>query len=115
MLEEIRRVIRQIPRGKVATYGQVAEAAGYPGCARQVVWALKDGTRHGLAWHRVLAAGGHIRLPGEAGLEQRLRLQTEGVRFRGARVDLSACQHQFPRKRARPRAKPASPPPDSSD
>ena len=98
MLEKIRSTIRKIPRGKVATYGQVAEASGFPGCARQVVWALQDGERHALPWHRVLAAGGHIRLPGEAGLEQRLRLRGEGVAFKGARVDLAACQFDFKRK-----------------
>ena len=101
MLAEIRATIRRIPRGKVATYGQVAETAGFPGCARQVVWALQDSDKHGLPWHRVLAAGGHIRLPGEAGLEQRLRLRTEGVAFKGARVDLAACQFEFKRTRKR--------------
>jgi methylated-DNA-protein-cysteine methyltransferase-like protein len=39
-----------------------------------------------LPWHRVLGAGGEIRLRGEAALEQRLRLEAEGVRFRGKRV-----------------------------
>lgn len=105
MFDEIRRIIRQIPRGKVATYGQVAEAAGFPGCARQVVWALRDSTKHGVPWHRVLAAGGHIKLPGEAGLEQRLRLETEGAKFKGARVDLAASQHQFPLRRRPSRAR----------
>ena len=48
MFDEIRAVIRRIPRGKVATYGQVAEAAGFPGCPRQVVWALRDSAMHGV-------------------------------------------------------------------
>ena len=104
MFDEIRAVIRRIPRGKVATYGQVAEAAGFPGCPRQVVWALRDSAMHGVPWHRVLAAGGHIRLPGEAGLEQRMRLQTEGAAFKGARVDLAASQFTFPAKRPARRA-----------
>lgn len=108
MFDQIRRAIRAIPRGKVATYGQVAEAAGFPGCARQVVWALQDSAQHGVPWHRVLAAGGHIRLPGEAGLEQRLRLQTEGVTFKGARVDLAVHQHAFGKKRVRGGAAPSS-------
>ena len=50
MFDEIRAVIRRIPRGKVATYGQVAEAAGFPGCARQVVWALRDSAMHCVVW-----------------------------------------------------------------
>ncbi|MEO8025363.1 MAG: MGMT family protein [Bryobacteraceae bacterium] len=88
MLEEIRRVVAKIPKGKVATYGQIAEAAGFPGAARQVAWALHNNSR-GIPWHRVLGAGGHIRLPGESGMEQRIRLRAERVVFRGERVDLT--------------------------
>ena len=65
VLEIIRDTIRTIPKGKVATYGDVAKAAGFPGCARQVVWALHES--RGLPWHRVLGAGGKILLPGENG------------------------------------------------
>lgn len=92
MLDDLRSTVRRIPKGKVATYGDVARAAGHPGAARQVVWALHNATG-GLPWHRVLGAGGVIRLPGAAGLEQRLRLEAEGVAFRGNRVDMArhAC------------------------
>lgn len=83
-LERFRRVIAAVPRGKVITYGQVAEAAGFPGAARVTVWALQGDW--GLPWHRVVAAGGRIALPGEEGQEQRLRLLVEGVAFRGGRV-----------------------------
>lgn len=84
-------LIRRIPRGKVATYGQVACMAGHPRAARQVVRALN--VFEGLPWHRVLGAGGAIRLPGEQMLEQKLRLELEGVAFRGNRVDLA--KHQW--------------------
>ena len=97
MLAVIRDTIRQIPRGKVSTYGEVARAAGFPGCARQVVWALRNSS-HGLPWHRVVAAGGKIALTGSNGLEQRLRLESEGVAFRGARVWLEKHQYEFGRK-----------------
>ncbi|MFN7924844.1 MAG: MGMT family protein [Bryobacteraceae bacterium] len=97
-LDALRVQVRRIPRGKVASYGQVAEAAGFPGCARQVVWALRNsGDR--LPWHRVLGAGGKIRLPGASGLEQRLRLESEGVAFKGPRVDLAVHQFHFSRRR----------------
>ena len=78
-------VIRRIPRGRVAAYSAVAAAAGYPLHHRLVVQLLR---RRGdlLPWHRVLGAGGEIRLRAEAALEQRLRLEAEGVRFRGKRV-----------------------------
>lgn len=88
MLAEIRSVVARIPKGKVATYGQVAEVAGFQGAARQVAWALHNNSR-GIPWHRVLGAGGSIRLPGESGIEQRIRLKAEGVVFRGEKVDLT--------------------------
>ncbi|HVP55098.1 MAG TPA: MGMT family protein [Candidatus Eisenbacteria bacterium] len=87
-------VIRRIPRGKVSTYGAVAEAAGYPRCARHVSKVLNQVP--GLPWQRVLGSGGRISLPGEYGLEQRFLLEAEGVRFRGKRVDLAAFEHKFP-------------------
>jgi len=93
VLNDIRATVRKIPKGKVSTYGDVARAAGYPGRARQVVWALHRA--RGLPWHRVVGAGGKIRLPGESGLEQRLRLETEGVKFRGGRVWME--KHQYKR------------------
>ena len=83
-LARLRRVIASVPQGKVITYGQVAEAAGFPGAARLTVRALYGGA--GLPWHRVVAAGGRIALMGEDGQEQRLRLSIEGVTFRGGRV-----------------------------
>jgi len=90
-----RRAIRQIPRGKVATYGQVAAAAGYPMYHRHVAQLLRASPTGSLPWQRVIGAGGAIKLQGEAGLEQRMRLEMEGVRFRGKRVDLAEHQHRF--------------------
>jgi methylated-DNA-protein-cysteine methyltransferase-like protein len=105
MFDEIKQTINQIPKGKVATYGQIATLAGHPGAARQVVWALQSAGA--LPWHRVLGAGGRIRLPGHRGLEQRMRLEMEGVRFFGLRVDMKSFAWQpadsTPAKRGRPR------------
>lgn len=86
--------IRSIPAGKVATYAQVAAAAGYPLYHRQVVQVLRK-SGESLPWYRVLGAGGSIRLPPAAAHEQRLRLEMEGVRFRGPRVVMDDHQHQF--------------------
>ena len=94
MLECLRRTVRRIPRGKVATYGDVAKAAGFPGAARQVVWALRH-AGPGLPWHRVVGAGGRIRLPGEAGLEQRTRLASEGISFQRGRIPMKEFAHAF--------------------
>jgi len=92
--EAFRRAIRSIPKGRVATYGQVAAAAGYPLYHRHVAQLLQKsgGT---LPWQRVVGAGGAIKLRYEAALEQRTRLEMEGVRFRGKHVDMKAHQHKF--------------------
>jgi len=90
--EAFARVILSIPRGKVASYGQIAEAAGYPRYHRAVAKFLKTAARLQLPWQRVLGAGGEIKLPGRAGAEQRLRLKLEGVTFIGKRVDLARHQ-----------------------
>jgi len=87
--------IRSIPRGKVASYGQVAAAAGYPRYHRAVARFLKAAIPGELPWQRVLGAGGEIKLPGGAAAEQKLRLKMEGVRFAGKRVDLKLHQHAF--------------------
>ena len=56
-----------------------------------VARALRGG--FDLPWHRVLGAGGEIKLRGESALEQRFRLQAEGVTFRGRKVDMK--KHEF--------------------
>jgi methylated-DNA-protein-cysteine methyltransferase related protein len=77
-------VVRRVPHGRVATYGQIAELAGLPGHARQVGYALHalpDESR--VPWHRVLNAAGAVslrRVPGSE-LTQRQLLEREGVRF----------------------------------
>jgi methylated-DNA-protein-cysteine methyltransferase-like protein len=85
-------VVRRIPRGRVATYGQVAELAGIPGHARQVGYALHAlPEESAVPWHRVLNARGTLSLRRSSAGEitQRLRLEREGVRFdAGGRVAL---------------------------
>lgn len=93
--QAFRQRILSIPKGKVATYGQVAAAAGYPLYHRAVARLLRTTQGHLLPWQRVVGAGGEIKLRFEAAAEQRLRLEMEGVTFRGRRVDLAAHQHRF--------------------
>jgi methylated-DNA-protein-cysteine methyltransferase related protein len=97
MSAKIRASIRRIPRGRVSTYGAVAHAAGFPGAARQVVRALQNA--YGLPWQRVVAAGGRIALPGERGLEQRFRLEAEGVEFSGKKVRMKEFEFKFKKSR----------------
>ena len=102
--QDIQRAVRRIPKGKVASYGEVARIAGHPGTARQVAWALRGASARGLPWQRVLGKGGKILLPGVDGLHQRTLLEVEGVSFKGERVDMRHCEFHFrkivPRKRA---------------
>lgn len=91
--QDIYAVVRRIPAGRVATYGQVARLAGLPGHARMVGYALsalKD--QLPIPWHRVVNAQGRISCRSESGtpdLVQRLRLENEGVQFdRQGRIPL---------------------------
>lgn len=90
-----RAVILSIPKGKVATYGQVAAAAGYPLYHRAVARLLRTSPADKVPWHRVVGAGGEIKLKFEAAAEQRLRLQMEGVQFSGKRINMHLYQYAF--------------------
>jgi methylated-DNA-protein-cysteine methyltransferase-like protein len=96
-------VVRRVPRGRVATYGQVAELAGLGGHARQVGYALHAlDAESGLPWHRVINAAGRVSARAEPGADsiQRQLLEREGVGFDASgRVDLA-------RFRWRPRTRP---------
>lgn len=89
--ERFYRVIRKIPRGRVATYGQVARLAGLPGHARQVGYALHAlRSSTAVPWQRVINAAGRISLRSPTGrISQRLLLEREGVDFAGDRVPLA--------------------------
>ena len=91
--DAFRRIILSIPAGKVSTYGKVAAAAGYPLYHRAVARLLRVDPADSLPWHRVLGAGGQIKLKHDAALEQRRRLRMEGVPFRGQRVDMQHSEH----------------------
>lgn len=83
--ERFYAVIRKIPRGRVATYGQVARLAGLPRHARHVghaLFGLSDGSD--VPWQRVLNSKGELSLAGPAphlAAQQRALLEREGVRF----------------------------------
>ena len=81
-------VIRAIPAGEVAGYGEVARRAGLPGRARMVARLLATGGEAGLPWHRVLRSDGRIAFPAGSARyeEQSARLRGEGVVVAGGRV-----------------------------
>jgi len=90
----IYRVVRNIPKGRVATYGVVARLAGRPGAARTVGWALSAlPDESEVPWWRVLNAAGRISLSGadHGSVVQRALLLREGVKFApGGAVNLAA-------------------------
>ncbi|MDZ7269841.1 MAG: MGMT family protein [candidate division KSB1 bacterium] len=91
----VKQRLRKIPRGKVATYGQIAALAGRPRAARQVAWILHSSAeKERLPWHRVINRFGRIALPHLQGYErQRELLRREGVAFgRGEVIDLERFQ-----------------------
>jgi methylated-DNA-protein-cysteine methyltransferase related protein len=86
-------VVCTIPRGRASTYGAVARAAGLPGRARQVGFALRVApSALNLPWHRVVGAGGRIVFPrsSRAYVEQARRLRAEGVVVVDGRVAAAA-------------------------
>ena len=90
-VERILIVLTQIPRGRVATYGQIARLAGIPKHARQVGRVLKELSDPELPWHRVVNSRGEISQRGNPECErlQRERLETEKIEFDSAgRVSL---------------------------
>jgi methylated-DNA-protein-cysteine methyltransferase related protein len=87
--EPVYRLVKKIPRGRVTTYGEVARALRLPGGARAVGYALAATPRgRGIPWHRVVGAGGQIRVPERYAALQRKLLATEGVSTTAVVVDL---------------------------
>ena len=81
--EAVIKAIKKIPRGRVASYGQIASLAGNPRAARQVVRALHSSSdKEKLPWHRVINSKGKISLQPGSGYElQKALLEQEGIVF----------------------------------
>ncbi len=93
--EMIKAVLKKIPRGRVATYGQIARLAGNPRAARQVVRVLNSSAeKDNLPWFRVINSRGGISLKRGQGYElQKALLENEGIVFGiGEIVDLKKFQ-----------------------
>jgi methylated-DNA-protein-cysteine methyltransferase-like protein len=83
-------VVRRVPYGRVATYGMVAELAGFPGHPRLAGYALRHADES-VPWHRIVNARGEIspRAQSDSVHLQRKLLENEGIRFNEAgRIDL---------------------------
>jgi methylated-DNA-protein-cysteine methyltransferase-like protein len=102
----IREVVSQIPRGKVATYGEIARLSGFIGQARLVGHALRNLPPNSrIPWQRVINSQGRISLPREGGHYRRQErlLEKEGVRFQKGKIDLD--RYGWIRAMKLPRAK----------
>lgn len=91
LTENIIKAIQAVPFGRVASYGRIAELAGNPHAARQVVRTLHTySSKFDLPWHRILGSDGKIKLGSGAGLEEQAsRLAGEDVELKTARNGLS--------------------------
>jgi len=98
------RLVRQIPRGRVVTYGQVAAILGHPRAARAVGQALRmlsPMLARVVPWQRVINAAGGISHRGDIARpeQQRELLEAEGIRFsRGGKVDLKRLRWVGPKR-----------------
>ena len=96
-MHRIRETIRDIPRGFVASYGQIAEIAGVPRGARQVGYTLRHLPKsHKVPWHRVVQASGKIAFDkGSPQFEEQCnRLMMEGVSVLAGRIDMNKYRWQ---------------------
>ena len=97
LCQRIFTIVKEVPKGYIATYGQVANLAGLPGYARvvgQTLSKLPSDTQ--LPWHRVISATGKISVleDSESFLEQKKRLLNEGITFTKTRINLKEYQWQ---------------------
>tara|TARA_B100001063_G_C16294290_1_gene325314 strand:+ start:107 stop:418 length:312 start_codon:yes stop_codon:yes gene_type:complete len=93
--QRILTIVKEIPKGCVATYGQVAKLAGLPGYARVVGQALnKLPSDTQLPWHRVISASGRMSLSEDSDsfLEQKEKLLSDGITIQETRIDLKEYQ-----------------------
>ncbi len=82
-------IVKRIPRGRVATYGQLAEMIEHRLSPVGIGWAIRAAPAGSIPWHRVINARGSVSTDREHPGLQRARLEAEGVRFDGeGRVDL---------------------------
>jgi methylated-DNA-protein-cysteine methyltransferase-like protein len=103
------KLVKQIPPGRVTTYGAVAKAIKLRGGARAAGYAMAACPRgQAIPWHRVVGAGGKIRIAEPAASLQRRLLQSEGIEIEGLTLKIKqygwAPKKRIPRRKKQPRA-----------
>jgi methylated-DNA-protein-cysteine methyltransferase-like protein len=102
--DPVYRLVKQIPHGRVTTYGELAKSLRLRGGARAVGYAMAATPRgRGIPWHRVIGAGGKVTIPEPHASLQRRLLASEGVPIEGARIDMKQFAWS-PKSRAKSRA-----------
>jgi methylated-DNA-protein-cysteine methyltransferase-like protein len=97
-------LVKKIPRGRVATYGEIAKALRLPGGARAAGYAMASCPgEQGIPWHRVVGAGGRLLISEPHASLQRRLLASEGVTIEGRTIDMKRFRHSFSKKKAAPR------------
>jgi len=100
----IYELVKQVPRGCVVTYGQLAKRLRLRGGARVAGYAMAATPRgSGVPWHRVVAAGGRLAIREPISSLQRKLLESEGVTFRGLRVDMARHAWKRLQRKAKPK------------
>jgi methylated-DNA-protein-cysteine methyltransferase-like protein len=96
--EPVYRFVKQIPRGRVLSYGAVAKAVSLPGGARSAGRAMAAcPSGRGIPWHRVLGAGGKLLIREPYASLQRKLLESEGVEMTERRVNMKRHEWSAPR------------------
>jgi methylated-DNA-protein-cysteine methyltransferase-like protein len=108
--DPVYRLVKQIPRGRVITYGDVARSLRLPGGARTAGRAMAASPQgKGIPWHRVVGAGGKLLIREPYASLQRKLLESEQVTMTERRVNMKLHHWTIPRKtKARSRSKPRS-------
>src|SRR5580698_7512495 len=87
--DPVYRLVKKIPRGRVTTYGELARALRLPGGARAVGYAMAAcPSGRGIPWHRVIGAGGKVRVPEPHASLQRRLLESEGITIEGRGINM---------------------------
>lgn len=97
--DKVYRLVQQIPRGRVLTYGALAKALRLPGGARTAGRAMASTpSGKGIPWHRVVGERGKILIRGPYAMLQKKLLESEGVKLIESRVDLKLHAWKPPAK-----------------
>jgi methylated-DNA-protein-cysteine methyltransferase related protein len=94
--QPVYRLVKKIPRGRVATYGAVAKKIRIRGGARAVGYAMAScPANQGVPWHRVVGAGGRLLISEPRASLQRKLLAGEGIEMEGRSIDMARFCHAF--------------------